>query len=91
MLGNVGPNPMLLMSPDFALKNLNLEEVESDYNSLNEIPVTDLMGKKYKRLGDLVGKCAVYLVVNVASEWDITDVNYKQLVQIHKDYQDRGF
>ena len=32
----------------------------------------------------------LFLVVNLASQWGVTDQNYKELVQIHKDYKDKG-
>jgi glutathione peroxidase len=37
-----------------------------------------------------VPKKKAYLFVNVASKWGLTDRDYKQLVQIHKDWKDKG-
>jgi len=33
---------------------------------------------------------AATLIVNVASEWGVTDRDYTQLVQIYNDYRDKG-
>jgi glutathione peroxidase len=42
-------------------------------------------------LNDIVGDKKAILVVNVASEWGVTERDYTQLVQMHKDYKEKGF
>ncbi len=32
----------------------------------------------------------LYLIVNLASLWGVTDQNYTELVQIHNDYKSKG-
>ena len=53
----------------------------SEYSSVWDVPVTDINGKKYERLGDLFGdkKPKVSIFVNVASECGLTDSHYTQL------------
>ena len=55
-----------------------------------EFPSKKLDGTEVARLGDLVDGKKAILVVNVASEWGVTERDYTQLVQIHKDYKDKG-
>jgi len=64
--------------------------LQSTFSSVFDIPVTTIEGKSYKKLSDLVPKKKAYLFVNVASKWGLTDRDYKQLVQIHKDWKDKG-
>ena len=45
----------------------------------------------HPKLGDLVKDKMLYLVVNVASNCELTDVNYKELVRLHYEFKDRGF
>ena len=52
--------------------------------------MTTIDGVKYDKLQNLTENKNVYLFVNVASFWGLTDKNYKQLVQMHSDYKDRG-
>lgn len=40
----------------------------TEYKSLHEIPVTDIDGNEYRRLGDLINGKKAILVVNVASK-----------------------
>ena len=54
-------------------------------------PAAKLDGAEVAKLGDLVNDKKAVLVVNVASEWGVTVRDYTQLVQMHKDYKDRGF
>ncbi len=60
------------------------------YNDINKIPVTTIDGVAYGELSKYITDKKVYLFVNVATKWGLTDKNYKQLVQIHADYKDRG-
>jgi glutathione peroxidase-family protein len=49
-----------------------------------------LDGSGEKTMGELCkGKKAI-LVVNVASEWGVTERDYTQLVQMDKDLKDKG-
>ena len=63
----------------------------NEFYSLNDIPVKDANGKLYPKLGDLVRGKMLYLIVNVASNDKLTDVNYKELVRLHYEFKDRGF
>ena len=42
-----------------------------------EFKATRITGEEIKRLGDIVGDKKAILVVNVASEWGVTDRDYK--------------
>ena len=53
--------------------------------------MTTIDGVAYGQLDNYVVDKKVYLFVNVATKWGLTDKNYKQLVQMHSDYKDRGF
>ena len=53
--------------------------------------MTTIDGVAYGQLDNYVVDKKVYLFVNVATKWGLTDKNYKQLVQMHADYKDRGF
>jgi len=55
-----------------------------------DFPSKKLDGTEVARLGDLVDGKKAILVVNVASEWGVTERDYTQMVQIHKDYKDKG-
>jgi len=68
--------------------------VDQHYASINPIWCRTLLEKTVYD-GDPLskyceGKKAV-LCVNVATNWGLTDRNYKQLVQMHKDMKDLGF
>jgi len=55
-----------------------------------DIATAKLDGTTVNKLGDLIeGKKAV-LIVNVASKWGVTERDYTQLVQMYKDYKDKG-
>ena len=63
---------------------------QNKYQSINEIPVTTVEGQDYEKLIDLVGDKKLYLIVNTASKWGIAHKNWKQLVQVHQEYKDKG-
>ena len=52
------------------------DQLETKYNSLFEIPVTDIDGKEMNLQTLASGKKCI-LVVNVASACGLTDANYK--------------
>jgi len=55
-----------------------------------DVATAKLDGTPVNKLGDLIeGKKAV-LIVNVASKWGVTERDYTQLVQMYKDYKDKG-
>ena len=54
------------------------------------VKLNDPEKKKFK-LDDIVGNKKAILVVNLASEWGVTDRDYKQLVQLHEEFKDQGF
>jgi len=56
----------------------------TEYTSLWEIPAKDIDGNMVDRLGDLYGENKATLVVNVATDWELTDQNYKEMVQIYE-------
>ena len=67
------------------------EHVETNYQSLWDIPAVRINGEPVERLGQVVeGKKAV-LVVNVASKWGVTTKSYQQLVAMHNELSDQGF
>ena len=53
-----------------AVSKLTKSEVipTSSYNTLWDIPVKDIDGTFYNRIGDLAPKCKALLIVNVASK-----------------------
>ena len=55
------------------------------YTSAWDIPVTDITGKQYAKLGDLVGdpKPALTVIVNVASRCGLTKGHYTQLTDLY--------
>ena len=59
------------------------------YANVNLIPVKTIRGEQ-GIIGDYVPGKKLYLIVNVASKWGLAKVNFNQLVQMHKDYRDRG-
>ena len=60
------------------------EKVATSYTSLWDIPAIDIDGNKIERLGKLVVDKKAILVVNVATNWGLTDKNYKGMVKIHE-------
>ena len=48
----------------------------TNFSSLNEIPVADLYGEERKTIADYVKDKKLYLVVNVASKWGLSEMNY---------------
>ena len=40
------------------------------------MPVADLSGKEYEKLGELVKGKKVYLIVNISTGWELTHLNY---------------
>lgn len=70
----------------------NIKEPKEDAPSpFFSFPSKKLDGTDVTCLGDLVDGKKAILVVNVASEWGVTDRDYTQLVQMHKEYKDKGF
>lgn len=62
----------------------------SPYDSVLNVPCRLLEGTEEQRIGDqAMGKKAI-LMVNVASKWGLTDVNYKQMVQLYKELESEG-
>jgi len=57
---------------------------------LHDPEVTLYQEYRGKQLKEYTKDAKAILFVNVASEWGIADVNYKQLVQMYKDYSDKG-
>ena len=55
-----------------------------------EIPATGITGQKFDNLNFEAGDFAT-LVVNVASNCDLTEQNYDELVQLQQEYGDDGF
>ena len=56
--------------------------------SIYDVTAKDIDGRPMS-MGELKGK--VLLIVNVAGKWGMTTRNYKELVQLHKQYRDQGF
>ena len=73
-----------------AVSKKGKDQLVVHYNDINKIPVTTIDGVAYGELSNYIVDKKVYLFVNVATKWGLTDKNYKQLVQIHADYKDRG-
>ena len=62
-----------------------------EYKSVLDIPAAPLLGGNAAPLSsNCEGKKAV-LIVNVATKWGLTDKNYKEMVQLHKEFEDQGF
>ena len=60
---------------------------EPDYEptSIFDVPLTDVRGKKYKSLRDLVPEPVnAYLIVNVASNHKDSETNFEQLVRMDR-------
>lgn len=55
-----------------------------------DIASAKLDGTEVKRLGDIVDGKKAILIVNVASEWGVTERDYTQLVQMYKDLEGKG-
>ena len=64
--------------------------LNSEYKNIQDIPVTTIEQKDFKRIGQLLDGKKLFLIVNLASLWGVTDQNYKELVQIHNDYKSKG-
>lgn len=62
-----------------------------NFSAFFKFPATLLDGTEVEKIGKLVWNKKAILVVNVASEWGVTDRDYTQLVQMHEDFKDRGF
>lgn len=63
---------------------------DGDKQSFWDFKANMLDGGEEKSMADLAkGKKAI-LIVNVASEWGVTERDYTQLVQMHKDLKDKG-
>ena len=61
------------------------------YKTVNEIPITLIDGNALNQLQELLkGDKKLYMIVNVASKWGLTQRNYTQLVQIHNEFKDKG-
>jgi len=61
----------------------NKSEPSSIYDfTAKDIKGNDVSLSKYQN--------KVCLIVNVASEWDVTEINYSQLVELHNTYSDKG-
>lgn len=61
----------------------------STAKSIFDITVDSITGEKAYPLSKYAGKKA-YLVVNLASKWGLTSVNYKELAELHQKYSDKG-
>ena len=68
----------------------NIKEPFTPYKTLNDIPATDIDGKKIKRLGDTLKGKELILVINVASKCGLTSANYKFLESIYAKYAKKG-
>ena len=57
-----------------------------------DFPVTDINGKQYSSLGELVGekKPALTVIVNVASQCGLTHDHYTQLTDLYNRYKSEG-
>ena len=55
-----------------------------------DFKATLIDGTEINKLDDIVGDKKAILVVNVASEWGVTERDYKQLVQIYDEFKDQG-
>lgn len=64
---------------------------EQRYESLLDIPATDIDGNHINKLEDILQGKRCTLVVNVASKWGLTDKHYTQFVRLYKEYRDQGF
>ena len=65
--------------------------MESTYHSFLDIPAEDIDGKQISKLGEILGGKKCILVINVASAWGITKINYTQLVPLYEEYGPQGF
>ena len=65
------------------------EIVTTEYKSLFDIS-HELIGGELTKIGDLCNKKKCIIVVNVASDWSLTQVNYTELVQLYKEYESQG-
>lgn len=61
---------------------------ESKYESLLDIPATDIDGNHIEKLENILQGKRCILVSNVASKWGLTDKHYTQFVKLHKEYRD---
>lgn len=60
----------------------------TNYNSLLDIPATDIDGNHFNKLEDILKGKKCILVVNVASKWGLTDKHYTQFTKLYKEYSD---
>ena len=64
----------------------------SSFSSVWDVPVTDINGTSYAKLGDKFteGKPKVSIFVNVASRCGLTDNHYSQLTELSNKYKSSG-
>ena len=67
------------------------EHLGSQFKSIHEIPVNDIDGNHIERLGEITVGLKCIMVVNVASKWGFAKSIYSQLVELHREYRDKGF
>ena len=67
------------------------EHLGSQFKSLHDIPVKDIDGKEFQKLGEITEGLKCIMVVNVASKWGFAKSIYSQLVDLHREYRDKGF
>ena len=66
-------------------------DVTTPYRYLWDVPVEDAQGVKYKHFEDMATGVKAAIVVNVASNWTITDSNYSELAKLCEKYRSEGF
>ena len=66
------------------------QRVASTAQSLFEFNANKIDGVRVN-LGDICSKAQCTLVVNVATNWGLTDVNYRELVELYNEYGAKGF
>ena len=67
------------------------EHLGSEFKSIHDIPVNDIDGNHIDRLGEITEGLKCIMVVNVASKWGFAKSIYSQLVELHREYRDKGF
>ena len=67
------------------------EVITTPFESLLDIPATEIDGTLHDPLGKLLEGSKAILVVNVVSGWGMTKGSYTDLVQLYNEFKDKGF
>jgi len=63
-----------------AVAKTGKEWLSNSATSLHEIGAKNIDGAQVAQLGDLIAGKKCTMVVNVATNWGLTDVNYREMV-----------